>query len=492
MKYLIAIDQSTSATKALLYDEQGCVVDRESKEHRQIYPQPGWVEHDLEEIWNNVLSVSKDLVSRHPDKTDSIAFVSLTNQRETITVFEKGTGEPLAHAIVWQCRRGAAICKELVDQGHGDLIAERTGLRLDTYFSASKLKWWIEQDAPLKKKLDQGEALIGTIDTYLIYRLTQTGVFATDHTNASRTLLFDIRHCQWDEELCRLFSVPVQALPKVCESAAEFGKTTLGGCLPNAVPIRGVMGDSQAALFAQRCYQPGSAKVTFGTGSSVLLNLGHAFKKPTGGAVTTIAWVLHDQPTYCLEGLINFSAASIEWLKNQLGILEDARDAGRLATEVKDNGGVYLVPAFAGLGAPHWKPDARAAIVGLTSHSTRNHVIRAAEESIAYQLRDVLVMMAVSSGVSLTSIQTDGGPTRDAFLMQFTSDVLAIELCVSSVADCSSLGAAMCGMLGSGMRSNLEDLKQLPRETKVFVPQLEESEVDRLVKEWHTAIARVF
>lgn len=491
MKYLIAIDQSTSATKALLYNEQGSVVDRESREHRQIYPQPGWVEHDLEEIWNNVLSVSKDLLSRHPNKMNAIAFVSLTNQRETITIFEKATGKPLAPAIVWQCRRGASICKELEDQGHRDFIIGRTGLRLDTYFSASKLKWWMEQDVLLREKLERGHALIGTIDTYLIYRLTQSEVFATDHTNASRTLLYDIQRCQWDAELCSLFSVPMQALPEVLESAAQFGETTVGGCLPNAVPICGVMGDSQAALFAQRCYQPGSAKVTFGTGSSVLLNLGHAFKEPTGGSVTTIAWVHHGQPTYCLEGIINFSAASIEWLKNQLGVLENACDAGKLAIEVEDNGGVYLIPAFAGLGAPHWKPDARAAIVGLTSHSTRNHVIRAAEESIAYQLRDVLIMMSDSAGVTLKSIQADGGPTRDGFLMQFTTDILAINLCVSSVADCSSLGAAMSGMLGSGMRSNLEELMELPRDIKVFEPQMDASQLDHLIKQWHAAVARV-
>lgn len=492
MKYLIAIDQSTSATKALLYDEQGRVLDRSSREHRQIYPQPGWVEHDLEEIWNNVLTVSRDLISRHPDKSDSIAFVSLTNQRETITVFEKGTGRPLAHAIVWQCRRGAPVCRELEEQGHGDLITQKTGLRLDTYFSASKLKWWVDQDVRLKKMLENGEALVGTIDTYLIYRLTQCQVFATDHTNASRTLLFDIGRCEWDEALCQLFSVPSGALPEVRHSSASFGATALGGSLPKAVPICGVMGDSQAALFAQRCYQPGNAKITFGTGSSVLLNLGHEFREPTGGCVTTIAWVMGGLPTYCLEGIINFSAASLEWLKNQLGILDDARDAGMLASEVRDNGGVYLIPAFAGLGAPHWKPDARAAIVGLTSHSNRNHIIRAAEESIAYQLRDVLAMMAGSAQVTLSGIQADGGPTRDAFLMQFTADILGIDLCVSSEADCSSLGAAMCGMLGTGMRSSLDDLTALPRESTVFSPSMAMNEVDDLVKGWHSAVSRVF
>lgn len=492
MKYILAIDQGTSATKALLYDAAGNCLDRESKEHTQIYPQPGWVEHDLEEIWNNALGVVQALLGRHPDKLTSLACISLTNQRETLCVFERGTGRPLRNAIVWQCRRGAEICRELEEAGHGPRVTELTGLRLDTYFSASKLKWLISQDAGLAAKLESGEALIGTIDTYLIHRLTGGRVFATDHTNACRTLLHDIGRHRWDEWLCGLFDVPMAALPEVRESSAKFGKTKFDGILSRPVPICGVMGDSQAALFAQQCYAPGSAKITFGTGSSVLLNIGDTLRFSDDGSVSTIAWVWQGRPTYSFEGIINCSAASIAWLKDQLGMLQSSAEAGELAAAVPDNGGVYMVPAFAGLSAPHWKPDARAAIVGLTAHSTRSHVVRAAEESIAYQLRDVLQMMNKDAGVPLRTIRADGGPTRDAFLMQFTADLLGIDLEVSAVPDCSALGAAMAGMLGTGLYSGLNELASLSRESSLYRPQMDAATVRRLVDGWQAAVRRVF
>jgi len=490
MNCILAIDQSTSATKALLYDAVGTCLDRESREHAQIYPQPGWVEHDLEEIWNNLRCVVRELISRHPDKV--ISSVSLTNQRETIGVFERGTGKPLGNAIVWQCRRGAEICRELDDAGHGTRVTKLTGLRLDTYFSASKLKWLIAQDVDLKLKLESGEALIGTIDAYLVYRLTKGEVFATDHTNASRTLLYDIGRLCWDEWLAGLFDVPTRALPEVRESSARFGETSFDGLLPNAVPICGVMGDSQASLFAQQCYAPGTAKITFGTGSSVLLNIGDTLRFSEGGSVSTIAWVWQGRPTFCFEGIINYSAASIAWLKDQMGLLQSSAEAGELAAAVPDNGGVYLVPAFAGLSAPHWKPDARAAIVGLSAHSTRNHVVRAAEESIAYQLRDVLQMMNTDAGVPLQTIRADGAPTRDTFLMQFTADLLGIELQVAAVPDCSALGAAMAGMLGLGLYASLEDLAKLSRESKSYSPQMDADTVQKHVAGWQAAVPRVF
>jgi len=491
MSCIIAIDQSTSATKALLYDADGLCLGSASKEHDQIYPQPGWVEHDLDQIWANVLAAVREVAERNLDKLESLACVSLTNQRETICVFERGSGRPLHNAIVWQCRRGADICQELEEAGHGRRVTELTGLRLDTYFSASKLEWLVGHDAELKTKLESGEALIGTIDAYLIYRLTGGKVFATDHTNAGRTLLYDIGKLQWDSWLCGLFNVPTAALPEVRESSSRFGETTFEGILPNPVPICGVMGDSQASLFAQRCFEPGAAKITFGTGSSVLLNIGDELRFTKSGSVSTIAWVLNGRPTYSFEGIINYSAASIAWLKNQLGILESSAQAGPLAAAVPDNGGVYLVPAFAGLSAPYWEPKARAAIVGLTAHSTRNHVVRAAEESIAYQLRDVLQMMNGDAEVALQAIRADGGPTRDGFLMQFTADLLGIELQVAAVPDCSALGAAMSGMLGSGLRSGLEELAMLPRETTTYRPQMDEAIVQGNVAGWKRALRGV-
>ena len=491
MSYILAIDQSTSATKALLYDADGMCLDSASKEHGQIYPQPGWVEHDLDEIWANVLAVVCEVAERNPDELKSLACVSLTNQRETICVFERDSGRPLYNGIVWQCRRGTNICRDLEEAGHGPRVTELTGLRLDTYFSASKLRWLADHDAGLRAKLESGDALVGTIDAYLIYRLTGGKVFATDHTNASRTLLYDIGKLQWDSWLCGLFNVPTAALPEVRESSSRFGETTFEGILPDSVAVCGVMGDSQASLFAQRCFEPGAAKITFGTGSSVLLNIGDELRFTRSGSVSTIAWVLNGRPTYSFEGIINYSAASIAWLKNQLGILESSALAGPLAAAVPDNGGVYLVPAFVGLSAPYWKPKARAAIVGLTAHSTRNHVVRAAEESIAYQLRDVLQMMNGDAEVALQAIRADGGPTRDDFLMQFTADLLGIELQVAALPDCSALGAAMSGMLGSGLRSGLEELAMLPRETTTYRPQMDEAAAQSNVAGWENALRGV-
>jgi glycerol kinase len=491
MAYVLAIDQSTSATKVLLYDEQGRCRDKASREHRQHYPRPGWVEHDPEEIWQNLLEAVRELVLRQGDRLREVVCLSVTNQRETVVVFERRSGRPLYPAMVWQCRRGSGICRELEAAGYGPQVTERTGLRLDTYFTAPKLKWLVRERPDLAAKLQSGEAVVGTVDTFLIHRLTGGAVFATDPTNACRTLLYDIGRLRWDEELCRLFEVPMVALPEVRESAARFGATTCEGLLPRPVPICGVMGDSQASLFAQGCYEPGMAKITLGSGSSVLLNIGDRMRLTPGGSVTTLAWVMGGRPTYCLEGIINFSAATIAWLRDQLGLIRDAREAETLAAAVPDNGGVYLVPAFAGLSAPWWRPEARAAIVGLTAHTTRHHVVRAAEESIAYQLRDVLQMMNAESGVPLRCIRADGGPTRDRFLMQFTADMLGVEVEVSAVPDGSAWGAAMAGLLGSGVYRDLSELGGLPMERVRFSPRLPAEEVERLAAGWKDAVRRV-
>ncbi len=353
MTCFLALDQSTSATKALLFDQQGRLLDKESREHTQHYPQPGRVEHDAEEIWQNVLLVLHTLLARHTDK--NIVSLSLTNQRETVVIFDRATGEPRYPAIVWQCRRSVAICEE--HARHESLIQQRTGLRLDAYFSASKIQWLIRHHPELHAKLETGEALIRTNDCYLIYRLTNGAVFSTDHTNACRTLLFDIGQLYWDEDLCALFDVPMKALPEVRECAANFGETTLEG---KTLPICGVTGDSQAALFAQRCFVSGTAKVTFGTGSSILLNIGSHMQPAPSGVVTTLAWVLNGTPTYAFEGIVISSAATLTWLRDQLGVFRDFDEIEPLALAVPDNEGVYLVPAFSGLGLPHWQPAARA------------------------------------------------------------------------------------------------------------------------------------
>jgi glycerol kinase len=489
--YLLALDQSTSATKAILFDARGKVLDRASRDHKQIYPRPGWVEHDAAEIWQNVLAAVRELAGRNPGQFKQLAGLSITNQRETILVYDRITGCPLHNAIVWQCRRGDPICQTLRTQGHDDLVRGKTGLKIDTYFSASKLKWLIAEKPDLAAKLKSGDALIGTMDAYLIYRLTGGKVFATDFTNASRTLLFDIGKLRWDAELCALFDVPPRALPDVRESAAQFGDTDLGGILPKRVPIRGVMGDSQAALFAQRCFRPGMAKATFGTGTSVLLNVGGKFRTSKKGAVTALAWVWQGQPTYAYEGLINFSAATLEWLKNQLGLIQNVSEVEALATSIPDNGGVYLVPAFAGLSAPYWSPDARAAIVGMTAHTSKAHIVRAALESIAYQIRDVLEMMRTDAKLELQNLHADGGPTQNKFLMQFTADMTGAELKVSEVAESSAWGAAMSGLLGLGLCQSLDDLAALPHETKEFEPQMDAARATRLHQGWRAAVKRV-
>ena len=491
MSLVLALDQSTSATKAVLFDEQGRVLDRASREHRQIYPRPGWVEHDAEEIWPNVLAVICEVAGRNANQLAQLACLSITNQRETILVFDRATGKPLHHAIVWQCRRGDSICDELRRQGHEHLVSGKTGLKIDTYFSASKLKWLVAEKPDIAARLKNGQAVIGTIDAYLIHRLTGGRLFATDHTNASRTLLFDIGKLRWDDELCRLFDVPLCALPEVRESAAQFGETDANGILPKPVPIVGVMGDSQASLFSQRCYRPGMAKATFGTGTSVMLNIGDRFRVSEKGAVVALAWVWHGKPTYAYEGLINFSAATVEWLKNQLGLIQNVSEVESLATAVADNGGVYLVPAFAGLSAPYWSPEARAAIVGMTAHTRKEHVVRAALESIAYQLRDVLDMMRADAGLELQNLHADGGPTRNDFLMQFTADLAGVELKVSEVAESSALGAAMKGLLGLGIRKSFDDLAALPREQKSFRPQMKMAEVKKFYDGWRAAVKQV-
>lgn len=491
MTHVLAIDQSTSATKAVLFDEAGQLVDKASREHRQIYPQPGWVEHDAEEIWQNVLSVVGEVAKRQAAGMADLACVSIANQRETIVVFDRTTGRPLHNAIVWQCRRGDEACRALRDAGHEELVRQKTGLKLDTYFSASKLKWLIDERVEVRAKLESGEALVGTIDAYLIYRLTGGDVFATDHTNASRTLLFDVGALRWDVQLCSLFGVLPESLPEVRESFATFGRTDLGGMLAQSTPICGVMGDSQASLFAQRCYEPGMAKATFGTGTSVLLNVGDRFGISDQGAVAALAWVLAGRPTYALEGLINYSSATVSWLKDQLGLIADVAEVEPLARSVSDNGGVYLVPAFAGLSAPYWSQTARAAILGMSAHSRRAHVARAALESIAYQIRDVLEMMHTDGGVRIASIYADGGPTRNEFLMQFTADIAGVEVEAAQTPESSALGAALAGMLGAGVYDSLDALAKLPRQSRRYSPQMPADEVERNYDGWQAAVKRV-
>ena len=487
--FFLALDQSTSATKALLFDAAGQTLDREARDHAQHYPQPGWVEHDAEEIWANTLTVLRTLVARQAARVADIASLSIANQRETIVIFDRATGRPLAPAIVWQCRRGEPFCAALAAQE--EFVHRKTGLKLDPYFSASKLQWLVQHRPELRGQLESGAALIGTIDAYLIYRLTERRVFATDSTNASRTLLFDLHTRTWDDALCRLWQVPRNALPEVRESSATFGETTLEGALPAPLPIRGVMGDSQASLLAQGCIAPGAAKVTFGTGSSLLLNVGATPRAAGQGVLTALAWVLHGEPTYAFEGIIISSGSTLTWLRDQLGFASDIAAIEQLAQAAPHNGGVYLVPAFTGLGLPYWQPKAKAALLGLSSHSDRRHVARAAFESIAWQIRDALEAMRRDAAVPLGALHGDGGPTASRFLMQLTADLTGTELHVSNLADGSAFGAVLAGQPRSDAHASMVPRLERVREVTVYRPRLPAEDARRLHGEWQAAVRRL-
>jgi glycerol kinase len=491
MNTILALDQSTSATKALLFSADGQLLDKTALDHAQHYPQPGWVEHDAEEIYANTLQVIRSLLDRNPQARGDLVCLSITNQRETIVVFDRATGKPLYHAIVWQCRRGDPICTELVAQGHSVTVQQKTGLKIDTYFPASKLKWLFDHQPAIRDQVARGDALIGTIDTYLVYRLTGGTVFATDHTNASRTLLYNIADLCWDEDLCALFDVPVHALPDVRESSALFGDTDLGGALAQPVPICGVMGDSQAALFAERCFHPGMAKVTFGTGSSVLLNVGEQMVLSKGGIVTTIGWVYQARPTYAFEGIINFTGATIAWLRDQLGLIASSAETEQMAAALPDNGGVYLVPAFVGLSAPYWRADVKGAIVGLTPAATRNHIVRAALEAIAYQVRDVLSLMAEDAGIRLEHVHGDGGAVSNRFLMQFVADITRTTVRASTLPELSALGAVLSGALGMGVCASLAAVEQLPQAFVDYAPVMETRQAEAYYAGWQAAVQQV-
>ena len=488
---MLAIDQSTSASKALLFGAEGRLLDSFAKPHQQFYPQVGWVEHDAEEIYKNVLHVAKQLLKKHESSAHDIRCLSITNQRETIVVFDRDSGKPLHRAIVWQCRRGDSFCQQLIKDGHESFVHQKTGLRIDTYFPASKLTWLLDNEPSIREKLENGKALIGTIDTYLIYRLTGGKVFASDHTNASRTLLFDITSLTWDNDLCDLFQIPMQALPEIRESSAQFGETDLNGSLSQSIPICGVMGDSQAALFAQRCFARGDAKVTLGTGSSVLLNIGDDLQYSQNGLLTAVGWVYKGEPTYAFEGIINYSGATIVWLRDQLELLRSSAETEVLSSSVEDNNGVYFVPAFVGLNAPYWRSDIKAAILGLSPSTTRAHIARAAVESIAYQIKDVLELMAVDAQTNLNIIRGDGGAVRNQFLMQFLADITGIIARGSELPELSALGAVFAGALGTGIYQDLAELTKISLVFSDYHPQMDEETVNKLYSGWQSAVQQI-
>jgi glycerol kinase len=488
--YLLAIDQSTSGTKALVIDRSGAVVARSEAEHRQYYPAPGWVEHDPIEIYHNVIRVARQALRLAGVEARRLAALTITNQRETAVLWDRTTGLPVHNAIVWQCQRTSGHCARLRDEGHEPLVQSKTGLMLDPYFSATKWSWMLEHAEGAKAKLEEGKLLAGTIDSWLVWKLTGGRVHATDCTNASRTSLYNIYTLDWDDELCALFGVPRELLPEVKSSDDLFGHTEEPELWDERVPITGVIGDSQAALFGQMCHEPGMAKATYGTGTSVLMNIGMKPVSPGSGLVTAIAWGRGGTVTYALEAIIRTSGDTIKWVRDNLGLFRSFEEMDDLLKEAPDNEGVYLVPAFVGLGAPYWDPDARAAITGMSRSTGRAHIVRAALESIAYQVYDAVDFMRRESGVTLTELRADGGASRNATLMQFQADLLDNAVVASEVAELSAMGAAWLGGLGVGLWPSVE---RLPGNSagRRYEPAMAAAERERLLEGWKKAVRSV-
>ena len=489
-RVILALDQGTSGTTALLVDADGRVVARGYAELTQYYPQPGWVEHDPQEIWATVEQAATAALAEARLHGTDVAAVGITNQRETTIVWDRTTSAPIHRAIVWQCRRTAPLCERLRADGLESHVRERTGLVLDAYFSGTKIRWLLDEVPSARKRAEAGELAFGTVDTWLLWKLTGAGTHATDVTNASRTLCLDLRTGDWDDEMLGIFGVPRPVLPAVRSSAGVFGETRGLRWLPDGVPITGVAGDQQSALFGQACYVPGDAKNTYGTGCFLLLNTGHAPVTSRHGLLTTIAWRLDGRTTYALEGSVFIAGAAIQWLRDGLGVLRAASDSQRMAESVPDTGGVYLVPAFVGLGAPYWDMRARGTIVGLTRGTTAAHLTRAALEAIAYQSRDVLQAMTADSGIAARRLRVDGGAATNDFLCQFQADILDIPVVRPTVTETTGLGAAYLAGVGAGFWHSLDALAAHASIERTFEPAMDAATCERHYDGWRRAVER--
>lgn len=487
-KYIISIDQSTSATKAVLFNEQCFLVNRVNVEHKQYYPKAGWVEHDAEEIYRNTVEAIRRIVALSKDEDEVSYSLSITNQRETVVVWNRMTGKPVCHAVVWQCQRGADICKELKDKGYSDLIQEKSGLLIDPYFSASGVKWILDNVEGAREQADKGELLMGTIDSWLIWKLTGGKVHATDYTNASRTLLFNIHTLDWDEELLKLFTVPRSMMPRPLPCDSIFGETTVEGIFPEGIQIAGVLGDSHGALAGQMCFEPGMGKATYGTGSSVMVNIGEEMVKAPQGLVTSVGFAACGKVFYAFEGNIHCTGATIKWLVEKLRLIESPAAIEQLALSVPDNGGVYLVPAFAGLGAPWWNPRAKAILCGMTLGTETGHVCRATLEAIAYQIKDLIDLMTGHANVLLKELRVDGGPTKNKLLMQFQADMLDACINRSDVEEASAMGAMLMNGLARGVWKDLGEVARLRTTDNRITPIMGEAERAQLYKGWVEAV----
>jgi glycerol kinase len=485
-EFILALDQGTTSSRAIVFDHNGLPVATAQKEFTQYYPKPGWVEHDPDEIWSTQAGVALEAITKAGLESVNIAAIGITNQRETTLVWNKKTGKPVYNAIVWQDRRTADFCDKLKSDGHSSKILEKTGLIIDAYFSATKVRWILDNVKDARKLAEEGQLVFGTIDTWLVWNLTRGQLHVTDVSNASRTMLFNIHTLKWDEELLRIFNIPSALLPEVRSSSEIYGKTV--GQFATSIPVAGIAGDQQAALFGQMCIEPGMVKNTYGTGCFMMMNIGNKPIQSTSKLLTTIAWRIGNDTQYALEGSIFIAGAVVQWLRDGLGIIKKSGDVEKLAAKVKDSEGVYFVPAFAGLGAPHWNQHARGTLVGLTRGSTSAHIARAALDSIAYQTLEVLLAMQKDSGIDIRELRVDGGATVNNQLMQFQSDLLQTKVVRPKITETTALGAAYLAGLAVNYWSNINEIRQQWQMDKTFSPQIEESETHSLIKGWHRAV----
>ena len=486
-KYILALDQGTTSSRVLMFDECQNIVGLSQKEFTQIYPKQGWVEHDAMEIWSSQYATMMEVIAQTGVDAADIAAIGITNQRETTILWDKETGRPIWNAIVWQCRRTADMVDRLLADGYGDHIREVTGLVPDAYFSATKIKWILDHMEGARERAREGKVLFGTVDTWLLWKLTGGAVHATDVTNASRTMIYDIHKLDWDDTLLNALDIPRAMLPEVRSSSEIYGYTELQGV---KVPISGIAGDQQAALFGQTCFNPGEAKNTYGTGCFLLMNTGDQPCASKNGLITTIAVGLNGKVQYALEGSVFVGGAVIQWLRDEMRFFNDSADAEYYAQKVPDNGGVYLVPAFTGLGAPHWDMYARGTIVGITRGTKREHIIRAAQESIAYQVADLVRAMEADTGLPMTSLKADGGASRDRFLMQFQADIINCEVRRPAIRETTALGAAYLAGLATGVWKDIDEIRGLWACDTVFTPDMEEEQRQRMLADWDDAVGR--
>jgi glycerol kinase len=488
--YILVIDQGTTGSAALLFDDSGQVVSSADREIRQIYPQPGWVEHDPVEIFQTSLAVAKEAMQQAGVTAAQVKGLGITNQRETTVVWDRHTGKPVSNAVVWQCRRTAPICEELKEQGMAEPIRDKTGLLVDAYFSGTKLRWILDNVPDGQRRAQQGDFLFGTIDSWLVWNLTGGAVHITDYSNASRTMLFNINTLQWDKELLAQMDIPEAVLPKAMPSSQIYGETTAGLLGDARVPVAGIAGDQQAALFGQACYEAGMAKNTYGTGSFILLNTGEKPIPSEKGLITTVAWGLGGKVSYAMEGSVFITGAAVQWLRDGLHLIKTAGDSEELAKSVPDNGGVYFVPAFVGLGAPYWDMYARGVIVGLTRGTTGGHLARATLEAIAYQVRDVADAMGAEAGLKLPLLRVDGGGTANSLMMQFQADILGIPIQPATIAETTSLGAAYLAGLAVGLWRDTAQLSQMWKAAGTYEPKMSADQRETLYAGWKRAVER--